>query len=314
MSNEDLHLTYRPASLDEVIGQDAIVKSIRGLIEDEGLPHSFLFHGPSGVGKTTMARIIAKEVGCSKNNIMEFDAASHSGVDAVRELTSGLRYAGIGNSPNKIYIIDECHSLSKQAWQVLLKPIEEPMGHVYFVLCTTELSKVPKTIQTRCHSYGFKDASYDNLIDLLESINDEEDFGIEDDLVQYIAKQSEGSYRQAIVNLSACRNATDKKEAAGILSTVADNKEVIDLCRLLIGGRSSFVEAVKIASSISKDGGVQPESVRIIVLNYMAAVLMKNPNKDAEGVLSIMDSFSTPYDKSEKMAPLLLSLGDVFFN
>jgi len=315
MGNEDLHLVYRPQKLKDVIGQEAITKSIQSLIKKDALPHSFLFHGPSGTGKTTMARIIAKEVNCSPNNIMEFDAASFSGVDAIRDLTAGLRYVGMGKTPNKIYIIDECHSLSKQAWQALLKPIEEPLGHIYFVLCTTELSKVPKTIQTRCHGYGFKDASFDNLIDLLNYINEEEDFDLDDDLIKYIAKQSEGSYRQAIVNLSACRDAKNKKEAGAILSTVADKKEAIDLCRLLISGAGGFKDAINMVKNITKDGSIQPESIRIIVMNYMAAVILKDASsKNTERVLAIMDAFSNPYDKSEKTAPLILSIADVFLD
>ena len=311
--NKDLHLTYRPESFNDVIGQDASVKSLQTLIEGGDIPHSFLFYGPSGTGKTTIARILAKEVGCVPSNVVEFDAASFSGVDAIRELTQSLRFAGMGKSPNKIFIIDECHSLSKQAWQALLKPIEEPLGHVYFALCTTELSKVPKTIRTRCHAYGLSSASYDSIIDVLERIDEDEEFGIDPDVIQYIAKQSEGSFRQAIVNLSACRGAFNKKEAAAILSTVADSKGAIDLCRMILSGRGGYGDAVSLANSIAKDGSVQPESIRIIVLSYTAAVVLKNPNKDSERLLSIMEAFSTPYNPSEKMAPLIMSIGELYF-
>lgn len=310
----DLPTLYRPDNLNGLLGQEAIVSSLKYFKKVGKFPHAFIFHGDSGVGKTTTARIIAKELKCIPNNIREFDAASHSGVDDIRKIVSTLHFSGIGDFPNKIIIIDECHRLSKQAWDVLLKPIEEPFGHVYFVLCTTEFNKIPKTIKTRCHVYGFKNANLDDLIDLLENINEEEDFELNDKLITYIAKQAEGSYRKAIVNLSACRNADTKEQIAEILSTIADKKDVAELCRLLISGKGTFVDAIKMVKNITQDGSIPPESIRIIIVNYLAAVILKNPDsKNVEYLLFLIDVFSMPYNNSEKLAPIISSLGEIYF-
>lgn len=311
--NNDLPLKYRPQSLDELLGQKHIVDSITSFFKKGNLPHSFLFHGSSGIGKTTLARILASELGCTENNVIEFDAASYSGVDALRNLTAGSSFMGMGNCPYKVYIVDECHALSKQAWQAMLKPLEEPMAHVYYILCTTELSKVPKTIQTRCTAYAFKDANIDDIFELISDASNEEEIGLDDEILLYIAKQSKGSFRQAIVNLAACQHVSNKKEAAAVLASVADEKEIIDLCRLLIGGRGSLKDALAIIKSIDKAGAVQPESIRLMVINYMAKVALNNP-KNIESVLSVMDAFSTPCNPSEKMSPIIISLGDLYLS
>lgn len=314
MNNEDLPIMYRPNSLGDLIGQDAIVKSLKFYLGVGKLPHSFILHGESGVGKTTTARIIAKKLKCTPNNIMEFDAASFSGVDAMKQLTSNLRFSGLGDCPNRVIIIDECQRLSKNAWDALLKPIEEPFSHIYFILCTTEFNKIPKTIQTRCTNYAFKNAKFDDVCDLLDNINDEEDFGLDDNIIQYIAKQSEGSFRKAVVSLSACRNAESKEDAAEILSTIVDKKDVIELCRHLLKTGGSFKEAVVLVKDITSDGSMPAESIRIIIINYLSAVITRNPgSKSVPGILDIMDSFSTPYNNFDKIAPILLSLGEIYY-
>ena len=171
---EPLHIKYRPRSLQDVRGQDAVVDSLTTALKKSTRPHSFIFTGPSGCGKTTLARILAEKFGCSPQNVIEIDAATNNGIDSMREVTSTLRYNGFGDTPNKAIIIDECHALSKAAWQSLLKSVEEPPAHVFFFFCTTENGKVPETINTRCQSYFLKPLRFDDLMDLLEFVVDEE--------------------------------------------------------------------------------------------------------------------------------------------
>jgi len=130
--SQDFHIKYRPASLDEVLGQDAVVKSLETLFKKKDMPHAFLFTGGSGCGKTTLAMIVADQVGCEGAQIEEIDAATHTGIDDWREIAKQLQYAGFGNNSRKFVIVDECHQLSKSSWNSLLKIIEEPPAHVFF--------------------------------------------------------------------------------------------------------------------------------------------------------------------------------------
>ena len=148
MQNQDLARKYRPQSWKQVIGQDAAIKSLRATLKAGG-KHGFLFTGPSGVGKTTVARILAAAVGCEAHNLLEIDAATHTGIDAMRAVSEGVAYKAFGDSPVKVMIIDEAHSLSKAAWQSLLKVVEEPPEHAYWVFCTTEPGKIPPRSEER---------------------------------------------------------------------------------------------------------------------------------------------------------------------
>src|SRR5260221_235773 len=142
---------YRPTHLKDVLGQSQVIKSLEHVIHEKRAK-AFIFAGPSGCGKTTLARILASKFAGGQaaiTNLTERDGAFASGVDSVRELVSSGLYRAIGASSVKAIIIDECHKLSASAWTVLLKPIEEPPEHVYWMLCTTEPSKIPKTIKTR---------------------------------------------------------------------------------------------------------------------------------------------------------------------
>lgn len=154
-SNIALYRKYRPSNFSEVIGQDHIVKAISGALSAGKVSHSYLLCGPRGTGKTTIARIIASELGTSPNDIYELDAASNRGIDDVRAIRDSVQTIPF-DSKYKIYILDEVHMFTKDAWNALLKTIEEPPKHVIFILATTELEKVPETIVSRCQSFMFK--------------------------------------------------------------------------------------------------------------------------------------------------------------
>ncbi len=314
MSNHDLHVKYRPASLEEVVGQDHVINSLKSLFKDKKHPHAYLFMGESGTGKTTLSRLVAKEMGCDESNILEIDAASHNGIEDARELIASLQYATFGKNPNKFVIIDECHALSKASFQVWLKTIEEPPPHVYFAFCTTESDKVPETIKTRCHVYNLKSVDFDSLFELVAAISEAEDIviGKDDKAFKLIAQAAMGSPRKALTMLSKCRGCSSLEDVRLILEEPDEEGEVIELCRMLCG--KTALEWKHVQRILKRLEGQNPESIRLIVLSYTSKVLMNARSEDeAMKLLAILEAFSQFFNSSEKFAPLLLALGSLVF-
>ena len=213
-----LYRKYRPQTFEEIVGQQNVVKILKNSIEKNMISHAYLFSGPRGTGKTTIAKLIAKLLNCSnpkndmpcencpsciafneKNNpdIIEMDAASNNGVDEIREIRDKVSLMP-SISKYKVYIIDEVHMLSIGAFNALLKTLEEPPQHVIFILATTELYKVPNTIISRCQCFDFEKISDDDIVKKLKYIVEKEKINIEDDVLNLIAKYSDGGLRDAI--------------------------------------------------------------------------------------------------------------------
>lgn len=305
-----LHVKHRPTTFGGVIGQGDAVRSLERVVK-EGRAHTFIFTGPSGTGKTTLARILANcfaQGQATVANIDEIDAASNSGADAMRAVVTKALYRAVGASPVKAIIVDECHRLSAAAWTILLKPIEEPPKHVYWMLCSTEPGKIPKTIQTRCLRYELKLVDEVSIYELLLKVSQAESFDISEDVLEVIAEGSGGSPRQALVFLEACRFSESPSDARRIIRTAAQMKEPVDLARLLIAKRgASWHAALKIINSMDN---VEAEGVRIVMVNYIAGALARSRTDDeAKNLLRVLDCFSGTYNSSDKMAPLFISVG-----
>lgn len=201
MAKEERHIalyrTYRPSTFAEVRGQDHIVEVLKSAIKNKKVGHAYLFAGTRGTGKTSVARIFARELGVSNNDLYEIDAASNRGIDDIRELRDGVHISPL-TSPYKLYLIDEAHMLTKEAWNALLKTLEEPPAHVIFILATTEKHKVPDTIRSRCEEYSFMQPGRALIADVVTDVAKKEGYKLEQSAADLIALLAEGSFRDAL--------------------------------------------------------------------------------------------------------------------
>ncbi len=193
-------LKYRPKTLDEVIGQDTIINGIKSAVEAKSLKHTLIMAGQRGCGKTTTARIVAGLVGAKGHDVDEIDAASSSGVDRVRSLIDQSNLTPL-ESKSKVFILDECHMLSKAASNALLKSLEEPSKNVYWILCTTEIGKIIPTILSRAVNYNFQKVGAPTLKVHVKNIAEKEGFNPSDEILDLVVLKSCGIVRDAVKNI-----------------------------------------------------------------------------------------------------------------
>lgn len=200
MATEVLYRKYRPQKFSEVLGQDHVVDVLQAALKNGGTAHAYLFAGSRGTGKTSVARILAREIGTSQNDLYEIDAASNRGIDDIRSIREAVN-AQPFESPYKVYIIDEVHMLTKEAFNALLKTLEEPPKHAVFILATTELEKLPETIVSRCQVFIFKKPTQKILKDVVLHTAKAEGFTLEPAAVELIALLGDGSFRDTMGTL-----------------------------------------------------------------------------------------------------------------
>lgn len=197
MAHQSLYRTHRPATFAEVVGQEQVTKPLEEASSTKKIGHAYLFSGSRGLGKTSVARIFASAIGCTGNDLYEIDAASNNSVEDIRALTEGV-YTLPFSSPYKVYILDEVHMLSKGAWNAFLKTLEEPPAHAVFILATTELEKVPETVQSRCQVFEFKKPTRAMLTKMISLVAKKEGSTLAPDAAELIAMLAGGSYRDAL--------------------------------------------------------------------------------------------------------------------
>mgnify|MGYP000170944797 CR=1 FL=1 len=212
MSEETtLYRKYRPKNFKEILGQEHIVSALEGAIAEGNVGHGYLFYGSRGTGKTSIARIFAHELGAKDTDIHEIDAASYTGVDNIRQLREEVSVLPFESS-KKVYIIDEVHMLSKAAFNAFLKTLEEPPAHVVFILATTELEKVPDTIQSRNQLFIFKKPTTKVVADMVLRVGKAEGFSLEKSSAELVALLAGGSFRDALSTLQKIiASSADKK-------------------------------------------------------------------------------------------------------
>lgn len=285
MSETTLYRKYRPQNFNEVLGQDHIVKVLESSIKLENIAHAYIFSGSRGTGKTSIARIFAKEIGTTSNDITEIDAASNTGVDDIRALNESVNTLPF-ESKYKVYILDEAHMLSKSAWNALLKTLEEPPKHVIFIMATTESNKIPETIVSRCQTFVFKKPTQKVLKDVILSIAKKENFKIEPSSAELIALLGDGSFRDAESILQKVMSASKDNKISPEeveLVTGAPKAEVVnDFIKAIDEGNLELgLGAVSKATDLNIDMLLYFR----LVLHKMRSILLLRNLKSAEGKL-----------------------------
>ena len=309
-----LYRKYRPKDFDSVVGQKAIVQTLRNSILNNNFSHAYLFFGPRGTGKTTISKIFARAVNCtnSKNgnacgkceicdfsfsdecvDIIEIDAASNNGVDEIRELKNNINLVP-AKLKYKVYIIDEVHMLSIGAFNALLKTLEEPPEHVIFILATTDQQKVPDTIVSRCQCFSFNRISNNDIVKRLEYVCESEKLDIDRNVVEKIALLSDGGMRDALGMLDKITSFTDEKITIDILNElngIISDEEIHDfICDVLDGKIDNVLLKINDYNSCGKN------IIQIIIqiINYLRDYIVNYflNNNDIEYSIDLLQNFA----------------------
>lgn len=340
MSYQVFARKWRPQVFEDVVGQAHITRTLQNAISQNRLAHAFLFSGPRGVGKTTTARILAKALNCKEGptptpcgkcdscletaagtsvDVIEIDGASNRGIEHIRELRETVKYAPVGGK-NKVYVIDEVHMLTNEAFNALLKTLEEPPPNVIFIFATTEPQKIPATIHSRCQRYGFKRIALTEISAKLREITDKEGIKVSDEGLTMIARAAEGSMRdsqslldqavsysgmeiktgdlQAILGSIAqetLRSFADgllSRDAAGLLRQVDSLLEQGQDMRQLLAGVVEHIRNLIIAR-IAKDPG---QTIELAVAD-LELLRQQAAGTDAERLIMLFDSLSRTLDE-----------------
>lgn len=287
-----LNVDYRPRNFDELAGNVEVKTSLKSVLnrEKDLVPRSFLFTGPSGTGKTTLAFILKEVLKIDEVDFHVYNAANTRGIDTIREIDKFSKYAAL-KGKEKMYVLEECHKITNEGKEALLLLLEDPPKHTYFVLCTTEADKIKNTIKRRCHQCQLNPLEKDELIEVINEILEAEE--VKDypkTVIEAIAESCWGSPGQALSLLDSVINVTDSEKALPIIyNAVCAEKTVLDLCRALNDKNNSddvkYSNCVKILLTVPND----PESVRYAILGYFTKIML-GPNMN-EQVAYIVNCF-----------------------
>lgn len=299
---------YRPLAFKEMVGHDSAIKSLQAALASRSQPHAYLFTGPSGLGKTTLARIIGKHLSA---DILEVDAASNNGIDNMRELVEHGQHMSLLGNGLRLIIIDECHALSRPAWQAILKLLEDPPQHLYLALCTTEFAKVPDTVLTRCFHVPLRPLSAPEMEDLLMAICDLEEWQVAADVFALVIQAATGQPRKGLTLLQAVHDAPDRDEARRVISLVEASDPLIELLQHLVSGRRSWKLVSQLLARIESDNW---EETSIAAGRYIATVLVKTEeDKKAQMLWQMLEALVFPAETYDRKVAFIAAVGRVMW-
>ena len=287
---EELYRKYRPQTFEEMVGNELAIKSLKKELENGS--HVFLLVSPPGCGKTTVGRIMAKEVGAGEFSIHEINSSNNRGIDTAREIMEQMQYVPVDGATS-VWIIDECHGITTSAQQALLKALEDTPDYVYFFLCTTDPQKLIAPLKTRCSVINLKPLSDDEMSFLIKRTARAEKKKVSPEVVEKIISIAQGSGRQALKTLTKVLYLDSDEEMLKILSseTSDDSAECIALCRLLMNANCSWAKLAPVLKDLDLSDA---ERIRQAVMGYMSAVLLKgNANNQAMAALQAFSNTDT---------------------
>ncbi len=275
-----LYRKYRPQWFSDIQGNDGTIESLQGMFDKKNVPNTFLLHGPTGCGKTTIARMIARYLECGEADYKEVDTADFRGIDTVREIIRNSNYKPIEGNV-RVWVVDECHKLTNDAQNAFLKVLEDTPSHAYFILCTTEPQKLLPTIKGRCSQLKVSPLTDRQMKRLLHHVVKGEEEKITKSVYDQIIQDSLGLPRNALQILEQVLSVESEQRLETAKRSAEEQSQSIELCRALINGDGWR----KISNILKGLKDQEAESIRRHVLGYCQSVLLNNENNQAAAVM-----------------------------